>query len=281
MISITDEEFQTFSGYIYELTGITLDRSKKYLLESRLGRLIEEYQCRSYSRFYQMARDDYTRGIELKIIDKITTHETFFYRDSSVFQLLGNKIIPDLLCRRREPSGNLPPGPIPLNVWCAACSTGQEVYSLAIILKEYLGDVKRYKLKLLGTDISDASIAKASYGLYSKFEIERGMPPGLALKYFEKKNDSWKIRDEIRAMVVFQNQNILKTFRDLSKFDIILCRNVIMYFGKADRELVLKRLSERLVPDGCLLIGATESISSDNSNFEAVRYGDTVYYQLK
>lgn len=280
MITITAEEFQTFTRYIYELTGITLDRSKTYLLESRLDGLLKEYQCRSYNEFYQLARDDYTRMIELKIIDQITTHETSFYRDSSVYRLLGNKIIPELL-RRRTPTDHLPSAPIPLNIWCAACSTGQEIYSLAIILKEYLGDRKKYNLKLLGTDISDASIAQASYGHYSKFEIERGLPPNLRLKYFEKKDDSWKIRDEIRAMVLFQKQNLMRTFRDLTKFDIILCRNVIIYFGLADRELILKRLANRLMADGYLLLGSSEALGSNNVTFTPKQHGDAIYYQLK
>ena len=108
-----------------------------------------------------------------------------------------------------------------------------------------------------------------------------GLPPKLMDKYFEKKDDSWKIRDEIRAMVLFQGQNLMRTFRDLTKFDIIMCRNVIMYFGRADRELLLKRLGERLTADGFLLLGSSESLSRDNVNFIPKQHGGAIYYQLK
>lgn len=210
MIKITPSELIMISQYIHEISGIYLDQSKSYLFETRLGSIVEGLGCKSYQEFHTKAKKDLTKNIERQIIDAISTNETLFFRDKGPFELLQHKLLPELIDAR---SPSTPALKTTLKIWSAASSTGQELYSIAIILKELLRDAARYNLKLLGTDISDTAVAQASYGKYNKFEIERGLDQRYLQRYFTLTGDSWKIKDEIRAMVNFRKLNLMSTLR--------------------------------------------------------------------
>lgn len=279
MIKVTTDDIKAISKYILHISGIDLKESKAYLIETRLGDLMKEYKCSSYRELCSKAKTDSNKAIENKIIDAISTNETLFFRDIRPFEVLQHKILPDLIDRRTErSSGRLP---IPIRIWSAACSTGQEVYSIAIVLKELLSDLNKYDVKLLGTDISDSAIGQASYGTYNKFEIERGLSKEKLQKYFIPNGGNWKINDEIRAMVSFAKQNILKPLAGLGKLDIIFCRNVGIYFNLENRKKLFENIASILAPDGYLIIGSTESLTGICSLFEPKRYLRTIYYQLK
>ncbi|MCK5324047.1 MAG: protein-glutamate O-methyltransferase CheR, partial [Desulfobulbaceae bacterium] len=171
--SITSEEIQVLSKYIFEISGIQLSLDKGYLLETRLKPLLKFHGCATYSELYYQAKIDPSKKLKKEIIEAITTNETFFFRDNTPFELLRNKIIPDLIDRRTGVSRS---GRVPVRIWSAACSTGQEVYSIAMTLMEMLPDLGKYDIFILGTDISDKVVANASYGKYNKFEVERGLP---------------------------------------------------------------------------------------------------------
>ena len=158
-ISISPEEVQLFSKFIYNISGIYIDSSKAYLLETRLGKILENHKCESYSAFYHKIKADASKILEKQIIDAITTNETLFFRDSNPFDLLKHKILPEVIDKRA--SNGYQNGSLPIRIWSAACSTGQEVISIAIILKELLGGLNNYNIKLLGTDLSDAAIKQA------------------------------------------------------------------------------------------------------------------------
>ncbi len=256
-----------------------LDESKAYLIETRLGGLIKEYECSSYKELCSRAKTESNKTIENRIIDAISTNETLFFRDTGPFEVLQHKILPDLIDRRTEKLSGLLP--VPIRIWSAACSTGQEAYSIAIVLKELLPDLKKYNVKLLGTDISDSAIGQASYGTYNKFEIERGLSKEKLQKYFIPNGGNWKIRDEIRAMVSFTKRNILEPFVGLGKLDIIFCRNVAIYFNLEKRKKLFENIASVLEPDGFLIIGSTESLTGISPIFEPKRYLRTIYYQLK
>ena len=276
MLKIRSEEIPIVAAYVKELTGIVLDKSKSYLIESRLGPLAEELGCQSYRELIQRAKSDFSKRIPNRIIDAITTNETFFFRDNSPFELLKYKVLPDTFDRLEDEHRR------DLKIWSAACSTGQEVYSIAIILKELLGaDINRWYIKLLGTDISDAAIAQASYGRYNQTEISRGLPRPLLQKYFRPEGKYWRVKDEIRAMATFRRQNLLEPFLGMPKFDIILCRNVMIYFSIEDRRKLFERIANQLVPRGILIIGATESLIGISDRFERKNYVRAVFYQLK
>jgi chemotaxis protein methyltransferase CheR len=279
MLKITKDEIKVISDYIYKISGIALDASKAYLIETRLSSLAEGNDCRSYSELYYKAKTDPTRKIERKIIDAITTGETLFFRDQAPFEMLRYKILPDLIDKRKaQTSKNLP---VTLRIWSAACSTGQEIYSIAITLKEILLDAAKYHIRLIGTDISDEAISRASYGSFNKFEIERGLPPDKLMKYFLSSGNVYRIRDEIRGMATFQKQNLLEPFNGLGKFDIIFCRNVAIYFTPEDRINLFNKIADVLEPDGYLIIGSTEFLSGVSERFVANRHLRSVFYELK
>ncbi|MGA2849354.1 MAG: protein-glutamate O-methyltransferase CheR [Terracidiphilus sp.] len=275
-IAITREEMPVWSRYIQEICGIHLDDSKGYLVETRLGGLLLEAGAASFSELFYKARADASSKLRGKIIEAITTNETSFFRDTSPFDLLRHKLIPELIDRR---SGNS--ARIPIRIWSAACSTGQEAYSTAIVLKELLGDLARFDIRILGTDISNKVVAQASYGEYNRHDLERGLPPETLARHFMVSGDRWKVRDEIRAMATFRTMNLLEPFSFPNQFDIIFCRNVAIYFTEADKSQLFRNLAKYLAKDGALLIGSTESISGLCPELESKRYLRSVFYQWK
>ncbi|BBO81667.1 CheR family methyltransferase [Desulfosarcina ovata] len=278
MLKIKPEEIKVLSSYIYNVSGISIDASKAYLLETRFGKLLEEEGCKSYTELYHKAKSDARKTLEKKIINAITTNETLFFRDTSPFDLLKFKILPELVDARSAKGTR--PGAANLKIWSSACSTGQEVYSIAIVIKELFGNGTGPKVSLVGTDLSDAAVSQASAGSYNKFEIERGLPREKLQRYFTMAGSNWKIKDEIRAMATFRRMNLMQPFVGVGKFDIIFCRNVAIYFTLPDRKKLFNKIADALEPDGYLLIGSTESLTGVCPRFVPKRHLRSVYYQL-
>ena len=274
-VKIQPDEIQLITKYIYELSGINIEASKSYLLETRLGRMLEDENCTSYGEFYHKAKADRSKVLEAKILDAITTNETLFFRDNNPFELLKHKILPEVIDAHASKSVATP-----IRIWSAACSTGQEVYSIAIILNELLGNTP-VKFKLMGTDLSDAAIKQASHGSYNKFEIERGLPRERLQRYFKADGAKWKIKDQIRVMATFKKFNLMHSFMGMGKFDIIFCRNVAIYFTLEDRKKLFAKIADALEPDGYLIIGSTESLTGVCPRFVPKRHLKSIFYQLR
>lgn len=280
MIRIQSQEQKVWADYIYDISGIFLDASKAYLFESRFAELLKSEKCANFSELFFKTKADSTKILRRKVIDAITTGETLFFRDSSPFDLFQHKLIPDLIDRRTRQLGHSVR--IPIRIWSAACSTGQEVYTIGMVLKSLLGNFDRYNIQLLGTDISDKAIAYASRGLFNKIEIERGLSKDKLARYFTSQGEFWKISDEIRSLATFRTHNLLDdNYSSLGRFDIILCRNVTIYFKEKDKIQVFQKIGHVLDPDGYLIIGSTESIMGYCPQFESKRYLRSVFYQLK
>ena len=275
MIRLQPEEHKSLAQYVYSLCAVTLDESKGYLIEGRLARLVEETQCGSYNGLLLRAKSDSSRSLERRIVDAITTNETLFFRDTAPFDLLRHKIIPELIDRRTRT------GAASIRIWSAACSTGQELYSIAILLKELLGDPDRYGVRLLGTDISDEVVAKASRGRFSPVEISRGLAEAQRTRYFVPVAGGWQIRDEIRAMASFKRLNLMTDFSALGRFDVIFCRNVAIYFTERDRAALFGKMERALERDGVMVIGAMESLNGICPQFESKRHLRSVFYQVR
>ncbi len=275
--AITREELSVWSRYVHEICGVFLDETKGYLLETRLATLLRETGAGGFSELYYKAKADVSQALRRRIVDAITTNETSFFRDNAPFELLQHKVIPELVDRRRKAGMRT----VPIRIWSAACSTGQEAYSTGIVLKELLGSFNGYDIRILGTDISDKVVAQASYGMFSRLELERGMPAEKITKHFVPSGDRWKIRDEIRAFATFRTMNLLQPFSFPAPFDIILCRNVAIYFTEPDKVRLFQNLRRCLAPDGCLMVGSTESIGGLCPALEPQRYLRSVYYRLK
>lgn len=280
MIAISPQELRLFSQFITRISGVCLDDSKAYLLENRLGVMLRELDCGTFTELHTRIHRDTTRKLERRLLDLITTGETSFFRDQTPFDLLQQKILPDLIDRKTRLRGRT--APVPLRIWCAACSTGQEVYSIAMLLKELLGDTSPFDIHLLGTDISDQAVATASRGVYSRIEVERGLPGDRLARHFVAQDEAtWKIQDELRAMATFRTYNLLSDLKRLGRFDVILCRNVAIYFSEKDRQGLFSRLAEVLEPEGSLLIGATESLAGCGPHYASHRHMRSVYYRVQ
>lgn len=277
MIKIAPAELKVISQYIQSITGIYLDQSKSYLFETRLSSIAEAHGCTSYQQLQAKAQKEPSKKIEKEIVDAITTNETLFFRDKGPFELLQHKILPEVFDARSSNRGLKPR----IKIWSAASSTGQELYSIAIVIKELLQDSTDYTFTLLGTDISDAAISQASYGKYNRFEIERGLDRKYLQKYFTLFGDSWKIKDQIRAMVNFKKINLMQSLTSLGKFDIIFCRNVAIYFTLEDRKKLFNKLADSLADDGYLVIGSTESLTGVCPRFVPKRHLRSIFYQKK
>lgn len=275
-IKITPEEFALFARYILDISGIALETGKEYLIETRLNPLVNKYGCPSFMDLLKKAKADFKKTIENEIIDAISTNETYFFRDKAPFELLQHKILPDLIDKRSK--GKTRPA---IRLWSAANSTGQEIYSIAMTLIEMGVSLNQYNITLLGTDISDAAIAKASYGIYNKFEVARGLDPRRLKRFFDPQNENWKVKDELRAMVQFRKLNLMKPFIGLGKFDIVLCRNVMIYFTGQDRRRIYSEIAKTMEPDGYLILGSTESLVNDTELYEPKKYLNSVFYQFK
>ena len=272
------DERKLLASYIYSICGVQLDDTKHYLIENRLSSLLARTNSRTYSELYNKARSDATKSLEHSIIDAITTGETLFFRDTAPFDLLRHKILPDLIDRRSRRNG----GPVRIRIWSAACSSGQEIYSIAMILRELLGPVEklgRYDLHLLGTDISPQAVARASRGVYSDLEAGRGLNAPLLARYFVQHAEGWKVSDEIRSMVTFRTANLLRDFSFVGQFDIIFCRNVAIYFSETDKAELFRRMRKSLPADGYLVIGSTESLAGIACGLAPHRYLRSVFYQ--
>lgn len=275
-MKVSAQELQQFARFVHDKSGIVLDSSKSYLVESRLVPLLREKNLSSFSELYNQA----VRNPVLanRVVDAITTNETSFFRDQKPFELLKFKIIPDIL----DANARFGSSGKSVNIWSAACSTGQEVYTIVVTLHELLGSsITQYRIKITGTDISDTAIVQASRGRYSQFEIGRGFPPTLLKKYFLQDGSGWKVKDELRAATFFKKINLMEPFAGMGKFDIIFCRNVAIYFSAANRKLLFERLSAQLHPHGALIIGSTESLFGVTDRFIRREYHNSVFYSLK
>jgi len=271
-------EFQLWASYVYSITRITLDATKGYLIETRLAALARETGSQTYKELLSKVTADGTGALKRKVIIAITTNETSFFRDTSPFEMLRHKIIPDLVDIRRKQAGA--GRAVTVRIWSAACSTGQEVYSTAIVCKETLPDPNKYDVRILGTDISDKVITQASAGKYTKLEIDRGFPPDKVGAYFQAEGTDYKVRDSIRGLATFKGINLLEPLSFPNKFDIIFCRNVAIYFSDADKRKLYDGLTRVLAPDGYLIIGSTESLTGICPRLEPKRYMRSVFYQF-
>ncbi len=272
--AITPDEVAMWSRLIHETSGVYLEPSKSYLLTTRLQHLVKETNSAGFSDLYYKAKA--SASLQNKVVDAITTNETSFFRDVAPFELLRHKLIPELIDRRNK----LGLRPIPIRIWSAACSTGQEVYTIGIVLKELLGNLDGYDVRILGTDISGRVITVASRGMFSEMEMQRGLAGGLPAKYFTRESDGWKIRDEIRAMASFRTMNLLQPFGFPAPFDIVFCRNVAIYFTEEHRIRLFRNISKCLSRDGALIIGSTESLTGLCPEFVSERHLRAVFYRF-
>lgn len=278
-MDVSQEELKLWAGLIYEYTGIVIPPEKAYLIRNRLIDMAHEHHCTSFKDLYFRIRYSNDPGLREQVISRISTQETSFFRDRNVFEALRSIITREMLPAKRSEAGSMRPPT--LRIWSAACSTGQEPYSIAMILSESIPDVDNWDIKILATDIADNAFRKASLGQYTQLELRRGLPPSYLDKYFVPvANEVWQVSDRLRAMVAFQKINLVQDgFGQLGLFDLIFCRNVAIYFDIPTKMQLMMKLELALSSKGYLFVGATESASQVLPTFQAVHRYDAVFYR--
>lgn len=249
---IKQEDITFVSRESLKRSGLVLSVDKGYLLESRLAPLARAEGYPSIEALIASARRDNNDRLLWAITEALATHETFFFRDNTPFNLFKDEILP-VLSRLRGNVGRL-------RIWCGACSSGQEPYSLAMILEEERARLNGLKVEIVATDMAPRILEKAKAGVYSQFEVQRGLPIKRLIAHFEQNGDQWRIKPNIRQMVTFKKQNLLENFGALGQFDVIFCRNVLIYFDTETKKQVLTKLARQTASDGYLIMGAAETV---------------------
>ncbi len=265
------EDFNFISQFLKERSGLMLTVDKVYLLESRLTPVARKHGFETLDDFLSKIRTTRDAGLLTEVTEAMTTNESFFFRDNTPFDLFKNKVLP--VIQKNRPTKKL-------RIWCAAASTGQEPYSLAMLLKEQWHMWSNWNIEIIGTDICNQVLKKASDGVYSQFEVQRGLPIQMLIKYFKQDGDVWKINDDIKKMVKFRPYNLLDSFSALGAFDVIYCRNVLIYFDQETKGQVLDRMGRCLAKDGALFLGAAETVLGITDLFQPVK-GQRGMYVLK
>jgi chemotaxis protein methyltransferase CheR len=251
-MNITPMDFEQIADILYRKSGLKLSADKLYLLESRLTPLARRRNHSNLAGLVAEILQRPTDALLTELTNSMMTHESFFFRDPNAFEKIKNKILPELRAHR-APSRKL-------RVWCAAASTGQEPYTLAMLLSDQPELWRDWSIEIVGSDISCVALEKASTGLYSQFEVQRGLPIQSLMKYFSQKGESWQVNPPLRSMIKWRQFNLLDSAASLGHFDLILCRNVCIYFDAPMKKKVLTELNNRLVSDGHLILGGTETV---------------------
>ena len=248
---MTPLDYDYLRKLLKDRSGLVLSVDKQYLVESRLTPLARKAGIASLGELVAKLRSNNER-LAVDVVEAMTTNESFFYRDKIPFDHFRDTIMPGLLAARARERR--------LRIWCAAASTGQEPYSLAMCLKEMKDKLTGWRVEILGTDLSTEVLEKAKAGVYSQFEVQRGLPIQMLVKHFSQVGDTWHISPEIRAMVQYRPLNLLSDFAHLGSFDVVFCRNVLIYFDQETKIGVLNRIARLLDPDGFLVLGAAETV---------------------
>jgi chemotaxis protein methyltransferase CheR len=248
---VTPLDYEFLRKLLKDRSGLDLSADKQYLVESRLLPLARRANLAGIPELVQKLRSGGDQ-LTTQVVEAMTTNETFFFRDKIPFDHLRDYVLPALIQARASRRS--------LRIWSAACSTGQEPYSIAMGLREYGAALAGWRIEIVATDLSQEVLEKSKAGLYSQFEVQRGLPIQLLVKYFTQLGELWQLSADIRGMVQHRQLNLLQDFSHLGKFDVIFCRNVLIYFDQETKSAIFERMSKMLEADGTLFLGAAESV---------------------
>ncbi|NVD07210.1 methyltransferase domain-containing protein [Vibrio sp. JPW-9-11-11] len=272
-ITISDQEYRDFSRFLESQCGIVLGDSKQYLVRSRLSPLVTKFKLASLSDLLRDVVTGRNRELRVAAVDAMTTNETLWFRDTYPFEVLANKLLPEVAASKR-----------PIKIWSAASSSGQEPYSMAMTILE----TQQRKpgmlpsVSITATDISASMLDMCRAGVYDNLALGRGLSPERRRNFFEDAGDGrMKVKDNVKRLVNFRPQNLMDSYALLGKFDIIFCRNVLIYFSPDMKSQVLNQMANSLNPGGYLLLGASESLTGLTDRFEMVRCNPGIIYKLK
>ena len=268
--ALTPANYAFLQKFIYTESGIVVDSDKQYLLDSRLLPLVREAKLASLNELSELLAKRKFDPLGKRVVDAMTTNETLFYRDRAFFNALKTGVLPDLFERAKGRR---------VRIWSAAASTGQEAYSLAMMLLE-MGKTGN-QFEIVGTDITEPVLEKARAGQYTQFEVNRGLPAPLLMKYFTSAGSEWKLKDQVRSLVRFTAMDLRKSLSALGKFDLVFCRNVLIYFDCETKEEIFANLTQAMQPGALLALGCSESIVGVRTRLERRVIENSPFYHLK
>jgi len=272
-MSIALKDFQYLAELIYTNAAIVVKDKHLPLLERKMSRFVEEQKLNNVAELVAMLKSQKNKALEHKLIDAVTVNETFFFRDPLLFDDLRKHIFPEFIKMRATTKT--------LNIWCAACSSGQEPYTIAMVLANHFPELKKWKIRIIASDISEPVLETARNGIYTELEIARGLPNPMRDRFFNKKGTVWQINEDIRNIIEFRKVNLIQPLIGFPKLDIIFVRNVLIYFDTEVKQAIVLKLTKLLQPDGALLLGAGETMFSINENYELRDKQNSSIYQLK
>jgi len=283
---MSSESYKNITKYVFDICGIVLGDDKQYLVEQRLSPVLEELGCNTFSDLSKKLSSGATNFlVREKVLNAMTTNETSFFRDDHPYVTFREKIMPDMMERvkQRKERPWQRRGP-KVAMWSVAASTGQEPYSMAMIISDTvvqkgMGLVAMDDFGILGTDISSKVLAKAMEGKYGPLEVARGLTPEMRNRHFIKDGDYYVINDKLRKIVEFKAFNIQDSFTQIGAFDVIFCRNILIYFTDDAKRKILSQFFQILAPGGFLLLGSAENMYNLNDDFATERYGATTIYR--
>lgn len=284
-MELTRQEFDKIRDFVYGICGLVIPEEKQYLVQQRLGPIVEREGFDSFDAFHQEMKRHCPQRMREEIITTMTTHETSFFRDPHFFDTFKREVLPrlaDLVDERKaRPCPRLGSK---VRIWSAASSTGQEPYSIAMLIHEFCHTnrhrgIRTEDFEILSSDISVEVLKQAMAGEYNSIEIGRGLPSPLRDKFFSQEDGKWYIAEQIREMVEFRQINLVHPITMLGGFDVIFCRNVLIYFDDATKSSILDQFSQMLTNDGALILGSTENTFQMTQEFESVRHGQTLVYR--
>jgi chemotaxis protein methyltransferase CheR len=269
--ALSPADFQFVASLVREHAAIEIGPDKEYLVEQRIGGLVRQEGEESISSLVATARRETAGRLTALIVDAMTTNETSFYRDPTVFEFLRAEILPELIERNAATKR--------LRIWCAASSSGQEPYSIAMLIREHFPEVaQNWQVRILATDISSSMVARTAAGRYSRLEVNRGLPAALLVKYFQKEGLDWEISADVRRWVDARECNLARALPFTEQFDLVMLRNVLIYFSVDTKRAVLDRIKGVLAPHGALFLGATESTMHIDDSWVRRSYGNSSCY---
>lgn len=266
------EDFDLFADIVKKRSGIALTPEKAYLLESRLMPVARKLNLKDLEELAHMVRDKRDEKTLESITQAMTTNETFFFRDQKPFDQFRTVVLPYILKTRATQKT--------FRIWSAAASSGQEAYSLAMLLLEEGAKFTGWKVEILGTDLSTDMVERARLGIYNQFEVQRGLPITMLVKYFQQNGDKWQLHEKVRSMVQYKPLNLLQDWGGLGKFDVIFCRNVLIYFDMPTKTKLFERFAGALHPDGGLFLGGAETVLGATDCFKGLEGHHGIYLPI-
>ena len=271
-MGITSKDFEYVAGLARAGAAIVLEPGKEYLVESRLDPVARQAGFPSLESFLEALRTKKLNGeMHARVIDALTTNETYFFRDFHPFEALRKHIVPEILTSRSATRR--------LTIWSAACSAGQEPYSLAMLLREHFPQLAGWEVKIVATDLSPTVLSQAREGKYSQLEVNRGLPAPYLIKYFTRRDNCWFIQDQLKTLIEFRPMNLAQPWPLLPPFDLIFIRNVMIYFDTETKRSILRRIRNCLLPHGSLFLGTAETTINLDPNYRPVTFGNATVYR--